>query len=69
MYGSLEGGIYFFTYDYEGTVLGAEGDTGRFMLPIGLGYQKSGFEFGVRYMLLATDFNCFSFTIGYNFML
>jgi len=68
-YGSLEGGIYFFTYTYEGTVVGAQGDTGRFMLPIGIGYQKSGFEIGVRYMLLAVDFNSFSFTLGYNFML
>jgi len=68
-YGSLEGGFYFFSYTYEGTVIGAQGDTGRFMLPIGIGYQKSGFELGVRYMLLATNFNCFSFTLGYNFMM
>jgi hypothetical protein len=68
-FGSLEGGIYFFTYTYEGNVVGAQGDTGRFMLPIGIGYQKSGFEIGVRYMLLAVDFNSFSFTLGYNFML
>jgi hypothetical protein len=68
-YGSLEGGIYFFTYTYEKTVVGVEGDTGRFMMPIGIGYQKSGFELGVRYMLLATNVNSFSFTLGYNFML
>lgn len=68
-YGSLEGGLDFFTYTYERTVVGAEGNTSRFMLPIGIGYQKSGFELGVRYMLFATYFNSFSFTLGYNFML
>jgi hypothetical protein len=68
-YGSLEGGVYFLTYDYVGNVVGAKGDTGRFMVPIGIGYQKSGFEIGVRYMLLAVDYNAFSFTLGYNFML
>ena len=68
-YGSLEGGIYFLSYSYEGTVLGVQGDTGRFMLPIGIGYQKSGFEICVRYMLLAVDYNSFSFTLGYNFIL
>ncbi len=68
-YGSLEGGIYFFSYTYEGVVLGAQGDAGRFMLPIGIGFQKSGFEVGVRYMVFAPDFNSFSFTLGYNFML
>jgi hypothetical protein len=68
-YGSLEGGVYFLTYTYEGTIIGAQGNTGWFMLPIGLGYQKSGFELGVRYMLLAVDYNSFSFTLGYNFML
>ena len=69
IYGSLEGGIYFLSYTYEGNVIGAQGDTGRFMLPIGIGYQQSGFEIGVRYMLLAVDYNAFSFTLGYNFML
>jgi hypothetical protein len=39
------------------------------MLPIGLGFQKSGFEVGVRYMLFYVDFNKFSFTVGYNFAL
>ena len=68
-YGSLEGGIYFLTYTYEGNVVGAQGDTGWFMLPIGIGFQKSGFELGVRYMLLAADYNSFSFTLGYNFAL
>jgi hypothetical protein len=68
-YASLEGGIYFLNYTYEGNVVGAQGDTGRFMVPVGIGYQKSGFEIGVRYMLLAVNFNSFSFTLGYNFML
>jgi len=68
-YGSLEGGAYFLSYTLEGDYIGAKGDTGRFMLPIGIGFQKSGFELGVRYMLLATEFNSFSFTLGYNFML
>jgi len=69
LYGSLEGGAYFYSYTYSGIVIGAYGDTGRFMLPIGIGYQKSGFEIGARYMLLATYWNCFSITLGYNFML
>lgn len=68
-YASLEGGLYFVNYTYEGVIVGAEGNTTRFMLPIGIGYQKSGFEVGVRYMLLDVDFNSFSFTLGYNFML
>ncbi len=68
-YGSLEGGLYFLSYTYEGNVIGAKGNTTWFMLPIGLGYQQSGFEVGVRYMLLAADLNNFSFTLGYNFPL
>jgi hypothetical protein len=68
-YGSVEGGVSIFTYTYEKTDVGLEGNTSRFMVPIGIGYQKSGFELGARYMLLATDYNCFSFTLGYNFML
>jgi len=69
LYASLEGGLYFMNYTYEGVVVGAEGTATRFMLPIGIGYQKSGFEVGVRYMLLNPDFNAFSFTLGYNFAL
>jgi len=69
LYGSLEGGLYFVNYTREGTVVGVEGTTTRFMLPIGIGYQKSGFEVGVRYMLLDVDFNAFSITLGYNFAL
>ena len=68
-YGSLEGGLYFVDYTYEGPVLGAEGNTTKFMLPIGIGFQKSGFEIGARYMLLDVDFNAVSITVGYNFML
>ncbi|HMK39589.1 MAG TPA: hypothetical protein VK569_09625 [Bacteroidota bacterium] len=68
-YGSLEAGAYFLTYSYTGNVIGAQGNTTRIMLPIGVGYQKSGFEVGVRYLLFATHFNSFSFTVGYNFML
>ena len=41
----------------------------RFMLPIGLGFQKNGFEVGARYMLLDVNYNAFSFTVGYNFSL
>jgi len=68
-YGTLEGGGYFLSYTYDGNVVGAQGNTFWFMLPIGIGFQKSGFELGVRYMLLAVDYNNFSFTLGYNFML
>jgi hypothetical protein len=68
-YGSLEGGMYFFSFTREGNVVGVEGSTGQFMLPIGLGYQKSGFEIGARYLVLAPDYNSFSLVLGYNFML
>ena len=68
-YGSLEGGLYFMSYTKTGAVVGFEGNTTRFMLPIGVGFQKNGFEIGARYMLLDPDFNCFSFTLGYNFPL
>jgi len=68
-YGSLEGGLYFMSYTKTGTVVGFEGNSTRFMLPIGVGFQKNGFEIGVRYMLFDTNFNCFSFTLGYNFPL
>ena len=68
-FGTLEGGLYFMTYTYTGSLLGAYGNATRFMLPIGLGYQKSGFEVSARYMLLYYEFNSFSFTVGYNFAL
>ncbi len=66
-FGSLEGGVYFLSSTYEGGIVGATGSSTYFMLPIGLGYQKSGFEIGARYFLLHPDFNSFSFTVGYNF--
>jgi hypothetical protein len=66
-FGTLEGGVYFLSASYEGGLAAATGTATYFMLPIGLGYQKSGFEVGVRYMLLHPDFNQFSFTVGYNF--
>jgi hypothetical protein len=68
-YGTLEGGVYFVTYNYTGALVGATGDGSYFMLPIGIGYQKSGFEVGVRYMLYHPDLNNFSITVGYNFAL
>jgi hypothetical protein len=67
-YGSLEAGLYFMSYRYEGTRVAVEGGTARFMVPIGIGYQKSGFELGVRYMIFDVNFSGFSFTLGYNFM-
>ena len=69
IYGSLEGGLYFVSYTYEGTVIATKGNSTYFMLPIGLGFQKSGFELGARYMILYHEFNQFSFTLGYNFAL
>jgi hypothetical protein len=68
-FGTIEGGAYFVDYTYEGPAVGVYGNTTRFMLPIGLGYQKNGFEIAARYMLLDVDFNAFSFTVGYNFAL
>lgn len=68
-YGSLEGGLYFLSYTRTGPAVDVEGNNTRFMLPIGVGFQKSGFEVGARYMLLDVDFNAFSFTVGYNFSL
>jgi hypothetical protein len=69
VYASLEGGFHFLTFTYEGTVVGAQGNTTRFMLPVGIGYQNSGFEISARYKAFAPDFNSFSFTLGYNFVL
>jgi hypothetical protein len=66
-YGSVEGGIYFLEYEYTGNYANQLGNTDRFMLPIGLGYEKSGFEVGARYMLLDTELPAFSLTVGYNF--
>jgi len=45
-YGSLEGGLYFVSWKTEGSNIGVEGSTTRFMLPIGIGFQQSGFEIG-----------------------
>ncbi len=68
-YGSLEAGLYFINFKYEGTVAGLQGSGTRFMVPIGVGFQKSGFEVGVRYMFFHPDLNSFSITAGYNFAL
>ncbi len=68
-FGSLEGGLYFMSYAYTGNVVGASGNATRFMIPIGIGYQSTGFELGVRYMPTYREFNNFSFTVGYNFPL
>jgi len=68
-YASLEGGFHFITYTYEGNIVGAEGNTTRFLLPVGIGYQNSGFEIAARYKGFAPNYNSFSFTLGYNFML
>jgi len=69
-FGTVEGGAYFLTYTYEGVSgAGLQGNTTYFMLPIGLGFQKSGIEVGVRYMLLHPDYNQISITLGYNFLL
>lgn len=66
-YGSVEGGLYFLEYSYEGNYADKLGSTDRFMLPVGIGYEKSGFEVGARYMLLDTELPAFSLTVGYNF--
>jgi hypothetical protein len=66
-YGSVEGGLYFLDYNFTGPVVDQVGKTDRFMLPIGIGYEKSGFEAGARYMLLDTELPSFSITLGYNF--
>jgi len=68
-FGSLEGGAYFLSSSYEGTQVGIEATATYFMLPIGIGYQRSGFEIGARYMLFHPDFNSVSITLGYNFAL
>jgi hypothetical protein len=68
-YGSLEGGLYFVTYEKTGTRVEIKADGTAFMLPIGVGFQSNGFEVGVRYMILDVDINSFSFTLGYNFNL
>lgn len=66
-YGSVEGGLYFLEYEYTGNYANQLGSTQKFMLPIGIGYEKSGFEAGARYMLLDVDLPAFSLTVGYNF--
>jgi hypothetical protein len=66
LYGSLEGGIYFFNWNREGVAVEVEGSSTLFMMPIGIGYQQNGFEVGVRYMLIDVDANSFTFTLGYN---
>jgi len=68
-FGSLEGGVYVLSFTHEGQVLGVEGDTWRFMLPVGFGYQVNGFEIGARYYLLSAQATSFSFTLGYNWIL
>jgi len=68
-FGSLEGGVYILSYTREGEVIGVEGDTWRFMLPIGVGYQMNGFEIGARYYIFNVNANSFSFTLGYNWTL
>ena len=68
-FGSLEGGLYFVSADYSGGLVSASGSSTYFMLPIGIGYQKSGIEVAARYMLLHPDFNQISFLVGYNFAL
>jgi len=68
-FGSIEAGLYFFSFTRTGNVIGAEGSATRFMMPVGIGYQKSGFEIGARYYIFNANANSFSFTLGYNWML
>jgi hypothetical protein len=65
-YGSVEGGVYFMNYSYTGNYADQLGSTQKFMLPIGIGYEKSGLEIAARYMLLDTELPAFSVTLGYN---
>jgi hypothetical protein len=66
IYGSVEGGVYFVNYSYTGNYADQLGNTEKFMLPIGIGYEKSGLEIAARYMLLDVNLPAFSMTLGYN---
>lgn len=68
-YGSLEAGTDIYTFTRTGTLLGVEGTTWRFMLPLGLGYEMGGFDVGAKYYIFDLNYSSFSVTVGYNFTL
>jgi hypothetical protein len=68
-FGSIEGGLYFLSYDRTGTTFIVEATATRFMMPVGVGWQKNGFEIGARYYIFNIEANNFSFTLGYNWTL
>jgi|GEM_PF-3271520 len=69
LFGSLEGGLYFLSYSRTGQFANVAGTATRFMMPVGVGWQKNGFEIGARYYLFNANANSFSFTLGYNWTL
>lgn len=68
-YGSLELGTDVYSFTRTGTILGVEGSTWRFMLPLGLGYEMGGFDIGAKYYIFDLNYSSFSVTLGYNFTL
>ena len=68
-YGSLEVGTDVYSYTRTGTIVGVEGSTWRFMLPVGLGYEMGGFDVGAKYYIFDLNYSSFSVTVGYNFAL
>lgn len=68
-YGLLEIGTDVYTFTRTGTVLGVEGSTWRFMLPLGLGYEMGGFDVGAKYYIFDLNYSSFSVALGYNFTL
>lgn len=68
-YGSLEFGLDAYNFTRTGAVVGFEATDWRFMLPVGIGYQISGFEIAAKYFIFDTNFASFSFTVGYNWAL
>ena len=68
-FASIEAGADAYSFDYTGVSIGATGTDWRFMLPIGVGFQKSGFEVTGKYYVLHVDSPGFSITAGYNWML
>lgn len=68
-YGSLEIGTDIYTFTRTGTLLGVEGSTWRFMLPLGLGYEMSGFDLSAKYYIFDLNYSSISVALGYNFTL
>jgi len=68
-FATIEAGTDAYMFDYTGALITTSGTEWRFMLPIGVGFQKSGFEVAGKYYVLHVDSPSFSITAGYNWIL